>query len=75
MPPPYSPLVALSESPAFPLPLPPQIPALVLDCDADVDVERDLEYREHVAMQVKQYTEYVRSLTKSRANAKFEVWV
>jgi hypothetical protein len=50
-----------------------QIPALVLDCDTDVDVERDMAYREHVATQVKQYTEYVKSLTKSRANAKFEV--
>lgn len=48
-----------------------QIPALVLDCDVDVDVERDMEYREHVSEQVRQYTEYVRQFTKAKAGATF----
>jgi hypothetical protein len=39
------------------------------DCDTDVDVDRDMLYRKHVSDQVKQYTEYVRALTKAKANA------
>ena len=61
--------------PLFPLPPPlaVQLPALVLDCDMDVDVERDMEYRLHVAKQVKEYTEYVRALTQSKATASAQV--
>ena len=41
----------------------------MLDCDTDVDVERDHEYRAHVAHQVQQYTAYVRDMMKAKANA------
>jgi len=43
------------------------IPALVLDCDTDVDVERDEEYKAHVANQVRTYVEYVKSYKTAKA--------
>jgi hypothetical protein len=48
-----------------------QIPALVLDCNEDVDVEHDVQYREHVATKVKKYTDYVKEFMKAKANVPF----
>ncbi len=31
-----------------------QIPCLVLDCDVDVDVQRDSTYKAHIAAQVRE---------------------
>jgi len=48
-----------------------QIPALVLNCDDDVDVDNDADYRMHVSEQVRLYTEYVRNFTRAKANLQF----
>ncbi|KAG1677372.1 hypothetical protein FOA52_010751 [Chlamydomonas sp. UWO 241] len=48
------------------------IPALVIDCDDDVDVENDVEYKRHVGEQVRLYTDYVRVFTKAKATAELQ---
>lgn len=36
-----------------------QLPALVLDCDANVDVDRDIAHGEYVAQKVNDYVEFL----------------
>ncbi|GAX83700.1 hypothetical protein CEUSTIGMA_g11125.t1 [Chlamydomonas eustigma] len=45
------------------------IPTLVLDCDDDVDVEKDQVYRKLIASQVQDYLEYVGAFAKAKATA------
>jgi hypothetical protein len=51
----------------------PQIPTLVLDCDHDVDVEKDKVYRKLVATQVQDYLKYVAVYAQARATAQAKV--
>lgn len=42
------------------------VPVLVVDCNPDIDVENDVAAREHFAMQVNQYWDYVQSFKQSQ---------
>lgn len=41
----------------------------MLDCDQDVDIDRDMEYKNHMSQQVKLYVDYVRAYMKARGRA------
>ena len=43
-----------------------QIPALVLDCNDDIDVEKNIEAREEYAEKVRKYYEFVRAYARSQ---------
>eukprot|EP00798_Chlamydomonas_sp_ICE-L_P016791 gene16791-23068_t len=42
-----------------------QIPALILDCDDDIDIDQDEAYKEHV----KEYTQYVKKFMQAKSAA------
>lgn len=42
------------------------LPALYLDCDTDIDLERDLAAKEEYARQIKDFSDHVRALRESR---------
>jgi hypothetical protein len=42
------------------------LPALYLDCDEDIDLEHDVDAKEAVAKQIKDFSDHVRALREAR---------